>query len=512
MRGNRMQKFIFLSCKVFLLTAAVTLLSGILFPAGVLADETRPGIDLDPREGPVGTKVIVVLTNYEPGVVDISFDAEANIIETCSTDDNGNAYTYFIVDEYPEGEYKVWATDDENREYIVFKVVPEVESDTYKGYVGDEVVIAGTGFAAKSEVSVKFDNDEVTIDKTDENGCFAGATFTVPESANGLHTIKVVDEESNYATANFTTEHTISISGTDGKVNTGVTVSGTGFDANADMTVTLANEEVSISKSDSNGSFSDTFVIPAIVQGTYRIKISDGSNNSYADFSVAAVATLNPAEGNVGSDITVTGSGYAANSNITVKYDNEKMASTTTQASGSFEVNFTTPVSEHGEHTITVSDSTTTSDLTFTVESDPPPTPRLLLPANASKVSETPTFSWETVSDPSGVYYVLQVAADKNFSDVVLSQEAMTSPEYTLTEGESLPPRKKEEPYYWRVRAIDRASNVGEWSETGSFYMGLILATPPGWVQWGLTGLGITLFGFLFGTFLNRLRRLAIGD
>ncbi len=188
------------------------------------------------------------------------------------------------------------------------------------------------------------------------------------------------------------------------------------------------------------------------------------------------------------------------------------MASANSDAGGCFEINFTVPVSEHGEHTITVSDSTTTNEMTFTMESDPPPTPRLLLPATASKVTETPTFNWENVNDPSGVSYILQVAADANFSNVVMQKEGLTTNEYTLTEAESLAPRKKEEPYYWRVRATDRASNVGEWSEHGSFYMGLILATPPGWVQWGLTGLGITLFGFLFGTFLNRLRRLAIGD
>lgn len=511
MKVNTVKKFIYSCCKASMLAVTIMIVLATICPSAVLADD-RPAIDLDPREGPVGTKVIVVLNNYEPGVVDISFDAEANIIETCSTDDNGNAYTYFIVEEYPQGEYKIWATDDENREYIVFKVIPEIEADTYKGYVGDEVVINGTGFAAKSEVSIRFDNDEVTIDKTDENGCFAGATFTVPESANGIHTIKVVDEESNYTTANFTTQHTISISGTDGKVNTGVTVSGTGFDADADITVTLANEEVSISKSDNNGSFSDTFVVPAMVQGTYRIKISDGANNSYADFSIAAVASINPAEGHVGSDITITGSGYAANSNITVKYDNEKMASAKTETSGSFEINFTTPVSEHGDHTVTISDSTTTTDLTFTIESDPPPTPRLLLPANSSKVSGTPNFSWEAVTDPSGVTYVLQVASDENFSTIVIEKTGLDVTEVTLTEGESLQPRKKEEPYFWRVRAIDRASNKGQWSSPGSFYMGLILATPPGWVQWGLTGLGITLFGFLFGTFLNRLRRLAIGD
>ena len=124
----------------------------------------------------------------------------------------------------------------------------------------------------------------------------------------------------------------------------------------------------------------------------------------------------------------------------------------------------------------------------------------------------TPQFSWESVEDPSSVTYSLQVAADANYSEVVIIKSALTDPEYTITEGERMEPVKKETPYYWRVRATDRASNNSEWTSSGTFYMGISLAKPPSWVQWGLTGLGITLFGFLFATFLNRLRRLALGD
>ena len=116
------------------------------------------------------------------------------------------------------------------------------------------------------------------------------------------------------------------------------------------------------------------------------------------------------------------------------------------------------------------------------------------------------------MEDPSGVYYILQVATDENFSNLIIDKGELTDPEYTVTTGESLTPTKKENPYYWRVRAIDYADNKSKWSAKGSFYMGITIATPPGWVQWGLTGLGITLFGFLFGTFLNKLRRLTIGD
>ena len=492
--------------------SAITVLPAIPVKP-VLADD-RPAISLNPREGPVGTKVYVTLTDFEPGTIDISFDAESNVVETDSTDDNGNLYTYFIISEYPAGKYKVWATDSEDdQEITYFTIEPEIELDSSSGRVGDDIIIDGTGFAANSEVSICFDGDELTIDKTNEDGCFNGATFKVPESYNGNHTIKATDESSNHADTSFSTKQSITVSNTSGAIGTGVTISGTGFSANNDITVQLANEKVAISKSDDKGSFSDSFIVPAMVKGTYRIKVSDqDGNNDYADFSTLAATTINPTTGHVGTEVTANGAGLTPNTNIVVKYDNAQVAKATSDATGSFEVTFNIPVSQHGEHTITITDTTNTVETIFTMESTPPSAPRLLLPASGTKVSETPQFTWERVTDPSGVTYTLQVATDSNFSNVVLSSSGLTDLEYVVTEGEKLPPKKKESPYYWRVKAVDKAANTSEWSAAGSFYMGITLAAPPGWVQWGLTGLGITLFGFLFGTFLNKLRGIAIGD
>jgi hypothetical protein len=488
----------------------VVLTATVVTPAPAYGD--RATIDLDPRKGPVGTKIIVVLSNFEPGIVDISFDAEANIVESVSTNDDGNAYSYFIAEEYPAGEYKVWAKDSENREYTVFTITPEIEIDNTGGCVGDEIVVTGTGFAAKSEISITVDGDEVIIDKTDEDGVFTGAKFSIPESSNGEHTIRAIDKVNNYVDTIFDTEQSITISAAQGGVGTGFTASGTGFASNSDITIIFADQEIATTTADKKGSFSATLVVPAMAKDTYRIKISDGKNSGYADFSIQSDTTLNPTQGNVGSELTVSGSGYQSNSNITIKYDDTKVATAKIDANGNFEVSFNAPVSNHGEHIVTLSDDTTVLEMTFTMESEPPPVPRLLLPSNGAKVAETPDFDWEAVTDPSGITYSLQVASDNTFSNLVVDKSGLTEDEYVVTSGESLPPVKEEFPYYWRVKATDQAQNESEWSAKGSFYMGISIAAPPGWVQWGLTGLGITLFGFLFMTFLNKLRRFTMGD
>lgn len=495
-------------------TAAILLLLAVTAATPASADdETRPTIALNPRKGPVGTKLYITLTDFEPGTIDISFDAESNVVETDSTDDNGDLYTYIIIEEYPAGKYKIWATDNEdNQEITYFTVAADVELDDTSGYVGDEIIVDGTGFAASSEVGIYFDGDEVAIDKTNEDGTFTGATFYVPESFNGTHTVKAVDEDDNHCTTGFLTHQSIAISDKSGAVGTGVTVSGTGFAADSDLTIIFGNDEISTSQTDENGSFSNTFVVPAMVKGDYRIKITDGTNNEFADFGILSATTLSPTTGHVGTEVTVSGAGFTPNATIGIKYDGTQVVKTTTDANGTFEANFSVPVSEQGDHTVLATDTANTGEMVFTMESDAPPAAQLLLPASATKVSQTPQFSWEPVTDPSGVTYSLQVASDSNFSELVLQKSGLTDTGYIVTEGERFPPAKKQAPYYWRVRAIDRASNAGGWSGAGSFYMGITLAAPPGWIQWGLTGLGITLFGFLFGTFLNRLRRLAIGD
>ena len=496
-----------------LLVTLVLLVAPSVMPALAEGVSTRPTILLNPREGPVGAKVYITLSNFSPGTIDISFNAESNIIETDSTDKDGNLYTSFTVEEYPAGKYKLWATDSKkNREIIYFTVLPAIKLDNSNGRVGDQITTSGTGFAAYSEVNINFDSDGVAVCKTDEDGCLSGVTFNIPEGCNGNHTVKATDKDKNFASASFSTEQSIIVSAKSGSVGTGITVSGSGFAAKSDITIYFANNKIATSKSDDKGSFNNSFVVPAVVRGTYRIKVSDGSKNAYADFAVSSVTTLNPTKGSVGTEVTVNGAGFMPTATVIVKYDKTQVIKANTSASGTFEINFNVPVSEHGDHTVTITDSVNTAEMVFTMESSPPQAPRLLLPASGSKVSETPTFSWESVTDPSGVTCTLQVSSDPNFSAIALTKSNLTALEYIVTEGEKLQPRKQEAPYYWRVKAIDRASNIGEWSTPGSFYMGISLAAPPGWIQWGLTGLGITLFGFLFGTFLKRLRNLAIGD
>jgi len=132
------------------------------------------------------------------------------------------------------------------------------------------------------------------------------------------------------------------------------------------------------------------------------------------------------------------------------------------------------------------------------MESEAPPVPVPLLPEAGGKAKAEAYFDWEDVSDPSGVTYTLQIASDENFTEdsIVLEREGLTESEYTLTEEERLESTKKEAPYYWRVKAVDRASNESEWSTPASFHVGFSI-TLPDWAMYVIYVVGAVVVGFI---------------
>jgi hypothetical protein len=200
-------------------------------------------------------------------------------------------------------------------------------------------------------------------------------------------------------------------------------------------------------------------------------------------------------------ELTITGEDFRANHDITITYTSEPVVfHTTSGADGSFSYPLTIPPSVGGNHTITVTDGYTTKEFTFVMESAPPPIPPPLLPMMGVKAKSKAYFDWEDVTDDSmPVTYDLQVASDADFATILVNKTGLTTSEYTLTDAEKLKSTKKEAPYYWRLRAIDAASNASDWTGAGTFYVGFIFAIPEltGWVLYGLIGAGVLLLFFL---------------
>jgi hypothetical protein len=541
--------------------------------------------EIDPEEGPIGTEITVVgeswgwSDTYERWVTIFFSDEEADVndniddevenydkvvsMATVEEDDDGSFEATFDVPDtlsdgaddvdVESGDYFLYFTVTNEtatevstliREVVEFTVTSsgDVEIDPEEGPVDTFVEITGEDFISKKDIEIDFDGHEIDIedgdDKTDSNGDFQ-SFIIIPESTAGDHTITVIVSSSEVE-VDFTVEPDIIITPQSGEAGTEVTISGTGFARRPEQAVIYFNNQSVNVFGDMNtsGSFSTTFTVPAgLNAGVYDIEAEDGDDNlATAKFTLTVTPqpeptptpepepepqpTPQPEPGPepsptdlsissnsdaIGSLIGIGGAGFTPGGTATLKYDDITIATTQIDSGGMFMVTFDVPPSTHGKHTITVTDGTHSNQVTYTVESVAPKTPTPFLPEMGVKAKSPAFFDWADVTDASlPVTYVLQIASNELFTagSIVLEKPALLESSYTLSEQEELDLAGQETPYYWRVKAVDAASNESAWTGAGEFYAGTS-SEFPNWALYTLLGIGaVLLFGL--GYWLGR--------
>ena len=264
--------------------------------------------------------------------------------------------------------------------------------------------------------------------------------------------------------------------------------------------------------------FVTTFKIPELGAGLYEIEIDDGEDVQIAKFSIIsptkppspppppepaqlpAVIEINRLAGNVGAEVVASGTGFLESGVITIQYDGELLASADIDAEGEFLLSFRVPVGEHGDHIMIISDGLNTKELTFTVESEAPAAPELLLGTPiVVKEGDELLLDWEDVVDKSmPVSYALQLAQDERFSagSVFLDKAGLADSEY-LIEASTMKLLRPRRSYYWRVRAVDSASNIGEWTRAAEIKIAPV-STMPAWLMYTLAVLGALFILFIW--------------
>jgi hypothetical protein len=347
---------------------------------------------------------------------------------------------------------------------------------------GTEITITGGGFTPNKTVSIKYKGIDIATTpasiSSDSNGSFT-AVVKAPGYASGAYSI-IVTQGTLIADASFTQTSTANVDRTSGPIGSTVTASGSGFNANAKITIKYDGTDLLTSNADTGGLFSASFKIPAGQPGQHKIVITDSINSFPSIFTATPAASLDTATGNTGSDINVSGNAFTPGSTIKIKFDSIDSASTAADSSGAFSTGIKIPVGKGGPHNITISDGTTSTTLVFNIETNPPPAPVLTLPAVGEKSDPLTQFKWNSVTDPSGpVTYTLQIARDASFITLFFEKSGLTTNNYSLAEPQRLKNSEAGKPYYWRVKAIDAASNESAWSLTRYFSVGTSL---PGWI------------------------------
>jgi hypothetical protein len=245
--------------------------------------------------------------------------------------------------------------------------------------------------------------------------------------------------------------------------------------------------------------------VPAMPTGTYSLTAGGGqmpeTDVTPLNFQIRPGLVLSPGTGHVGMLLTVNGYGFPINERVNVLYEGNQTATAETDTHGTFQANFLVPESQHGPRTVTTEDAAdNVASAIFTMESVPPGTPEPDSPEDGSTMgfvgSVKPTFKWSAVSDPSGVYYSLQIAVSDNTTgsgllNPIISVDNIVATNYTLEKGLGYGN------YYWIVQAVDGAGNKGQWTTPRSFHAG---ALP----LWAFI-LAIVVFLALVGTLVYRL-------
>lgn len=404
--------------------------------------------------------------------------------------------------------------------------VGEITIDADNGPVGTLVEITGTDFRSSKSITVEYDGSEVKVesgdDETDTDGKFV-SYIIIPEGTAGVHTIAVTVSVNKVETE-FTVEPEIIFDRTSGEANTMTTVRGTGFGSRKDVVIYFNNVGLAITTTDGHGTFTTYFTVPELEAGIYNVEAEDEDGNlDTAEFTIivpplpsapppvplpapplpsapppvpspapsSTTASISQTSGHVGTKLIINGAGFQAVGTVTIKYDDEVVTKVSTDSRGVFVAYFKVPESKQGDHTITASDGTNTNEFTFTVESEAPPVPKPLLPEMGVELKPPLSFDWKDVThDSFPVTYTLQIATSNDFSDasIVLEKKGLTKSNIFI-EGETLQLASQKASYYWRIRAVDSASNEGEWTDAVQFYVAPSF-TMPGWTISTLIGLG----------------------
>ena len=478
--------------------------------------QITPKMTLSASTVAVGGSITATGNGFAPSSP-LSFFLDGNAITTnMHTDTTGNFTNVGItIPAVAGGSHTLIASDNSGNSLSApLTVTGGIGIAPTSGTVDTIVVVTGKGFLATSTIIFTYDGATVTTTPTavtsDANGSFSGS-FKVPAGSSGSHVIKASDG-TNSNTLNFSTSASASVTPTSGPVGTAVAAKGSGFKGNGTVTITYNGAQIATATSNGLGNFSATINIPPSSTGPHNLVVSDSSNSQPFVFTITATPKdPSPVSGPIGTSVSASGSGFAANKALSVTFDSAPLTLTpvsTTDANGTFNVSFKIPTSKSGNHTIVITDGTTSNNYTFKIDATAPAAPVLSTPAAATKLGKVPTLSWGAVTSTNGgITYTLQISKDQNFNTLLIQKTGLTTPSYTLdtnVPAEKLKSASKSAPYYWRVQATDAASNVSAWTTPQTFLVGLAIGDYIIYIVFAVIALMLGALGFVLGRITKR--------
>ena len=168
-------------------------------------------ITINPTTGNVGRSVIVSGSNFAASsLTTISYDGVT--VRTTTTNPSGQipSGVTFTVPTSAVGTHTIVATDASGDTATTsYTITPSITLSRSSGPVGSVVSVTGQGFAASSQITLRFAGNVIatvpSVPQTDNLGSFS-CTFTIPSSSSGPppKEVRATDASNNFATSSFT--------------------------------------------------------------------------------------------------------------------------------------------------------------------------------------------------------------------------------------------------------------------------------------------------------------------
>ena len=254
------------------------------------------------------------------------------------------------------------------------------------GPMGTRVMITGSNMTPDGTIAIgalmiggnTWNTAEVTIDT---GGVIAPTTLSVlPGLTYGANMVTATDNMSLTSAGVFTVVRpTLAVAPASGPKGATVTITGAGWVPNKPVTITFAGEPWPV-YADANGNIAAALQVPpTAITGANAVVASDGALGNAAASAAfmvpAASIAVTPTEGQQGTAITITGTGFQGYSGITIQIGAYSFPTTPlTSALGAFTFNSTIPGVAPGSQVVQAADGVGATATTFFIVRQAPET------------------------------------------------------------------------------------------------------------------------------------------
>ncbi|MEK7813882.1 MAG: hypothetical protein AAB296_08985, partial [Candidatus Desantisbacteria bacterium] len=262
------------------------------------------------------------------GSIIVDFGTEM-AVSSCQTSNDGTfAITLLTSIPQPYGSTTITARINSTPQtaYKYFTILPRVYSvQPIEGSVGTSITVCGNGYGKSTSVQIDFGNTaNRVIGHTDDSGTFS-TVFTIDTQVFGTTTVKALG-------AGYSAENICKIipgiylvTPSRGVVGQLISVCGNGYVPSDNITVDFAEQQFSnIASADGLGQMTAMFTVPVHPYGTRTVSaIGDisGMDAQNSFFIVPYIYSVSPANGTIGTLITISGSGYRGGSSSVISVD-----------------------------------------------------------------------------------------------------------------------------------------------------------------------------------------------